>query len=79
MINLRKYLTHFRLKSEILSGIASLFNHHEYNCVKNVHKYLLLFLANAMYVARIHKHLSDLKILKLMLHDKDLKITDFIP
>lgn len=46
--------------------------------MKNVFKYLLIFLADAIYITKIENHLKQIKDIKIRTPDKIVTLTDFI-
>jgi len=53
MNNLRKYLTFFRMKSDFLNKLIKEFTANVYGSLKNVYKYMLMFLSASTYVSRL--------------------------
>jgi hypothetical protein len=51
--NLRKYLTFYRMKSDFLNKLIKEFTTNLYGSLKNVYKYMLMFLATSAYVCRL--------------------------
>lgn len=51
--NLRKYIHFYRLKAEIMVKLIKEFNSSQYPCMKNVYKYILMFLSVSGYIARL--------------------------
>ena len=67
--NLRKFLHFYRLKAELMVKLIKEFNSSQYACMKNVYKYILMFLSVAAYISR-------LEALNLQLKAKDIETPD---
>lgn len=67
--NLRKYIHFYRLKAEIMVKLIKEFNSSQYPCMKNVYKYILMFLSVASYIARLNALLKEIKKKKVMTPD----------
>lgn len=67
--NLRKYIHFYRLKAEIMVKLIKEFNSSQYACMKNVYKYILMFLSVASYIARLNALLKEVKKKKVMTPD----------
>ena len=52
--NLRKYLHFYRLKAELMVKLIKQFNTSQYACMKNVYKYILMFLSVSGFIARLN-------------------------
>lgn len=51
--NLRKYLTFFRMKNDLQTKLIREFTANVYGSLKNVYKYLLMFLSTSNYLANL--------------------------
>lgn len=79
MNNLRKYLTFFRLKSDFLNKLIKEFTANVYGSLKNVYKYMLMFLSASSYVARLQENLAQIKARKISTPDGPLVDADYEP
>lgn len=79
MNNLRKYLTFFRLKCDFLNKLIKEFTGNVYGSLKNVYKYMLMFLSASTYVARLQENLAQIKARKISTPDGPLTMADFEP
>lgn len=63
--NVRKWLYFSRQKAEIMVKLIKEFNNSQYACIKNVQKYILMFLSVATYISRMkefHRQIKEKKI-----------------
>ena len=79
MNNLRKYLTFFRMKSDFLNKLIKQFTANVYGSLKNVYKYMLMFLSASTYVSRLEENLAQIKARKISTPDGPLTDADFEP
>jgi hypothetical protein len=75
--NLRKYLTFFRYKNDLMNRLIKEFTNNTYACLKNVYKYMLMYLSVASFISRSIQHVKDLKAYKIQLPDGVLTENDF--
>jgi len=75
--NLRKYLTFFRYKIDLMNRLIKEFTNNTYSCLKNVYKYMLMYLSVAAFISRSIQHVKDLKVQKVQLPDGTLTENDF--
>jgi len=62
MLNdLRKYLTFFRMKNDMQTKLIREFTANVYGSLKNVYKYLLMFLSTATFLAYLKDSLRQIK------------------
>lgn len=59
--DLRKYLTFFRMKNDMQTKLIREFTANVYGSLKNVYKYLLMFLSTAGYLANLKESLRQIK------------------
>ncbi len=59
--NLRKYLTFFRMKNDMKTKLIREFTANTYGSLKNVYKYLLMFLSTASFLASLKENLKQIK------------------
>ena len=59
--DLRKYLTFFRMKNDMQTKLIREFTANVYGSLKNVYKYLLMFLSTAAYLANLKESLRQIK------------------
>ena len=77
MNNLRKYLTFYRVKSDIMIRLVKEFTNNSYSIMKNVYKYLLMFISISAFIARNYEHLKNLSKKKFLTPDGQLTMDDF--
>lgn len=65
MNNLRKWLNFSRQKAEIMVKLIKQFNNSQYGCVKNVHKYILMFLSVSCYISKMISYSNEIKSKKM--------------
>jgi hypothetical protein len=53
------------------------FTNNTYSCLKNVYKYMLMYLSVAAFISRSIQHVKDLKAHKIQLPDATLTDNDF--
>ena len=53
------------------------FTNNSYGCLKNVYKYLLMFLSLAAFLSKISFHLKQIKNQKISTPDGQLSMNDF--
>jgi hypothetical protein len=53
------------------------FTNNTYSCLKNVYKYMLMYLSVAAFISRSIQHVKDLKAQKIQLPDATLTDNDF--
>lgn len=59
--DLRKYLTFFRMKNDMLTKLIREFTNNVYGVLKNVYKYLLMFLSTSIFLANLKESLRQIK------------------
>ena len=59
--DLRKWLTFFRMKNDFNTKLIREFTANVYGSLKNVYKYLLMFLSTASYLANLKESLRQVK------------------
>ena len=59
--DLRKYLTFFRMKNDMQTKLIREFTANVYGSLKNVYKYMLMFLSTAAYLANLRESLRQIK------------------
>ena len=74
---MRKFLTFYRYKIDLMNRLIKEFTNNTYSCLKNVYKYMLMFLSVAAFISRSIQHVKDLKIQKIQLPDGTLTENDF--
>ena len=67
--NLRKYLTFYRYKNDLMNRLIKEFTNNTYSCLKNVYKYMLMYLSVAAFISRLIQHVRDLKAQRIPLPD----------
>ena len=67
--NMRKWLHFARQKAEVMVKLIKQFNNSQYGCIKNVQKYILMFLSVSCYIARMNNYLNQLKEKKISTPD----------
>jgi hypothetical protein len=77
LLNLRKFLTFNRIKADIMIRLVKEFTNNSYGCLKNIYKYILMFLSLSAFLAKISFHLKQIKNIKISTPDGQLSITDF--
>lgn len=60
--NLRKYLTFFRYKTDLMNRLIKEFTNNVYSCLKNVYKYMLMYLSVAASISRSIQQVKDLNV-----------------
>ena len=74
--NLRKFLGFYRIKSDIIIRLVKEFTNNSYPNLKNVYKYLLMFLSLCGFICRISYHLKQIKNKKISTPDGQIAIAD---
>lgn len=74
---MRKYLAFYRLKSDIMIRLVKEFTNNTYGCMKNVYKYLLMFLSLSACICRISHHLKQIQNQKIGTPDGQISMNDF--
>lgn len=69
MNNLRKWLHFARQKAEVMVKLIKEFNNSQYGCIKNVQKYILMFLSVACYIGRMNTYYNQIKSRKVTTPD----------
>ena len=59
--DLRKFLTFFRMKNDMQTKLIRQFTANVYGSLKNVYKYLLMFLSTASYIANLKESIRQIK------------------
>lgn len=59
--NAQKYLLFFRMKTDFMNKIIKAFTSSTYPVLRNVYKYLLMFLSVACYISSLSENLVELK------------------
>ncbi len=77
MNNLQKYLTFHRMKTDFFSKLIKEFTANVYGNLKNVYKYMLMFLSASTYVSRLEENLAQIKAKKISTPDGPLTESDF--
>lgn len=77
VINLRKFLTFYRFKIDLMNRLIKEFTNNTYSCLKNVYKYMLMYLSVAAFISRSIQHVKDLKNQRIQLPDGLLTENDF--
>lgn len=77
LVNLRKFLTFYRLKADIMIRLVKEFTNNSYGCLKNIYKYILMFLSLSAFLAKINFHLKQIKNVKISTPDGQLSMADF--
>ena len=73
MINdLRKYLTFFRMKNDMQTKLIREFTANVYGSLKNVYKYLLMFLSTATFLYHLKKSIRQIKDKKVKTPDGEI-------
>ena len=62
MNNMRKWLHFARQKAEVMVKLIKEFNNSQYGCIKNVQKYILMFLSVSCYIARMTDYFNQIKV-----------------
>jgi hypothetical protein len=75
--NLRKYLIFFRYKNDFMNRLIKEFTNNSYSCMKNVYKYMLMYLSVAAFISRLIQHVRDLKAYRINTPDGLLTENDF--
>lgn len=75
--NLRKFLTFYRYKIDLMNRLIKEFTNNTYSCLKNVYKYMLMYLSVAAFISRTIQHVKDLKNKKIQTPDGTLTENDF--
>lgn len=75
--NLRKFLTFYRYKIDLMNRLIKEFTNNTYACLKNVYKYMLMYLSVAAFISRSIQHVKDLKVQRIQLPDGLLTENDF--
>ena len=66
---MRKWLHFARQKAEVMVKLIKEFNNSQYGCIKNVQKYILMYLSVACYISRMTHYLNQLKDRKISTPD----------
>lgn len=73
MLNdLRKFLTFFRMKNDMQTKLIREFTANVYGSLKNVYKYLLMFLSTASFLANLKESLRQIKEKKVRTPDGEI-------
>jgi hypothetical protein len=75
--NVRKFLTFYRYKIDLMNRLIKEFTNNTYSCLKNVYKYMLMYLSVAAFISRSIQHVKELKMQKIQLPDGTLTENDF--
>ena len=70
--DLRKYLTFFRMKNDMQTKLIRQFTANVYGSLKNVYKYLMMFLSTAAYLANLKESLRQIKEKKVRTPDGEI-------
>ncbi len=77
--DLRKFLTFFRMKNDMRTKLIREFTNNVYGSLKNVYKYLLMFLSTASYLAHLKDNLRQLKDKKVKTPDGEVSPANLEP
>ena len=69
MNNMRKWLHFARQKAEVMVKLIKEFNNSQYSCIKNVQKYILMFLSVSCYISRMTSYYNQIKNKKISTPD----------
>lgn len=72
--DLRKYLTFFRMKNDMLTKLIREFTNNVYGNLKNVYKYLLMFLATSVYISNLKESFKQIKDQKVKTPDGEISM-----
>lgn len=75
--DLRKFLTFIRMKNDFRTKLIRDFTANVYAVLKNVYKYLLMFLASASYLAHIRENLKEIKDKRITMPDGEIQLDSF--
>lgn len=70
--DLRKFLTFFRMKNDMRTKLIREFTANVYGSLKNVYKYLLMFLSTASYLSHLKESLKQIKERKVKTPDGEI-------
>lgn len=70
--DLRKYLTFFRMKNDMRTKLIREFTNNVYGGLKNVFKYILMFLSTTSYISNLKDNLKSLKEKKIKTPDGEI-------
>lgn len=70
--DLRKYLTFFRMKNDMRTKLIREFTANVYGSLKNVYKYLLMFLSTAEYLSHLNENVHQVKDKKVKTPDGEI-------
>jgi serine/threonine protein kinase len=70
--DLRKFLTFFRMKNDMRTKLIREFTANVYGSLKNVYKYLLMFLSTASYLSNLKESLKQIKDKKVKTPDAEI-------
>jgi glycogen synthase len=76
--NLRKWLDFVRMKSEMMLKLIKQFNNNEYAFVRNVYKFMLMFLSISGYISKMNGYVNEIKARKIKTPDGDIVGQDII-
>lgn len=77
--DLRKYLTFFRMKNDMRTKLIREFTNNVYGSLKNVYKYLLMFLSTASYLSHLKENLKQIKDKKVKTPDGEISAANIEP
>jgi hypothetical protein len=77
--DLRKYLTFFRMKNDMQTKLIREFTANVYGSLKNVYKYLLMFLSTAGYLANLKESLRQIKEKKVRTPEGEITASSIEP
>lgn len=74
MNDLRKHFTFFRMKNDMLTKLIREFTNNVYGSLKNVYKYLLMFLSTASYLSNLKESLRQIKEKRVRTPDSEVSV-----
>ncbi len=75
-ITAQKYLIFFRMKNDFMVKIIKSFTDNPYPILKNVYKYILMFLSVCSYISKHTENLMDIKLKQVMTPEGIIKYED---
>ncbi len=72
--DLRKYLTFFRMKNDMQTKLIREFTNNVYGSLKNVYKYLLMFLSTSSYLVNLKENLKQIKDKRVKTPDGEISL-----
>lgn len=77
--DMRKWLTFFRMKNDMNTKLIRQFTANVYGSLKNVYKYLLMFLSTAGFLANLKDSLRQIKEKRIRTPDGQITATSIEP